>query len=76
MDLNGVHKKLCKQLQRLDDDNLDADGISREAVRSMAINHTVGNIVNVANTILKAHVTKRNLGQGMDISAILESLKD
>ena len=52
--LGDLNNHLFEQLERLNDDSLDAETLAQEIKRSDAMSKIATNVVNNANTILKA----------------------
>lgn len=58
--LGDLNNHLFEQLERLNDDSLDGEELEREVKRADSISKIATNVVNNANTILKAQTVFDN----------------
>jgi len=57
--LTDLNDHLFAQLERLGDEDLDAEGLEREINRSKAITHVAKEVISNANTVLRAEELRR-----------------
>lgn len=58
--LNDLNDHLFKQLERLSNENLDAEGLQREISRSHAVRDLAKEVISNANLVLDATIQLRD----------------
>ena len=70
--LSDLNNHLFEQMERLNDDSLSDEALTKEISRSRAMKEIAQNIIGNAGLILKANELKRDYGENVKSPNLLE----